>query len=210
MRKADGELSRTGRTSHLIRQARAGSRDALGQLLEPCRAYLLLIANRGLDADLRRNGGASDLVQETFVEAQQDFARFQGSTRRELLHWLSRVLQHNLADFIVSFRKRAARDIARELLLSLLEQAGLGDSLALDTPGPADKVVAAEAVEILRRAVEQLPEDRRRVIMLRYQEQLSFEDIAQRMGRTPGAVRKLWVRAVASLRRELGAAHESE
>jgi hypothetical protein len=65
MRKADGDLSRTGRTSHLIRQARGGSAEALGRLLERSRAYLLLIANKGLDADLRSKGGASDLVQQT-------------------------------------------------------------------------------------------------------------------------------------------------
>jgi RNA polymerase sigma-70 factor (ECF subfamily) len=56
--------------------------------------------------------------------------------------------------------------------------------------------------------VERLPEDRRRVIALRHEEGLSFDEIAQRMGRTPAAVRKLWFRAVARLRRETGAAHE--
>ena len=66
--------------------AQAGSREALGQVLEACRAYLLLIAREELDPALQAKGGASDLVQQTFLEAQRDFARFQGDSR-SLLAW---------------------------------------------------------------------------------------------------------------------------
>ena len=51
--------------------ARAGSSEALGRALEACRRYLLLVAEQDLDPDLRAKGGASDLVQQTFLEAQQ-------------------------------------------------------------------------------------------------------------------------------------------
>ena len=53
----------------LLVAARRGSREALGNALEACRRYLLAIASRELDPDLRGKGGASDLVQETFLEA---------------------------------------------------------------------------------------------------------------------------------------------
>ena len=62
--------------------ARAGSREALGQILQACRGYLLLLAERELAPDLRAKGGASDLVQETFLEAQKDFAHFQVQVER--------------------------------------------------------------------------------------------------------------------------------
>jgi len=48
-----------------------------------------------------------------------------------------------------------------------------------------------------------LPEDYREVIVLRNLEGLSHEEAARRMGRGVGAVRMLWVRALARLRREL-------
>ncbi len=67
-----------------LADARAGSREALGGLLEGCRRYLLAIAERQLDPELKSKGGASDLVQETFLEAQRDFARFQGTSPEEL------------------------------------------------------------------------------------------------------------------------------
>src|SRR5262245_63554352 len=69
----------------LLSAARSGSVDALGQMLEAHRAYLLHVANQELASDLQAKGGGSDLVQETFLEAHQDFARFQGSTEDELL-----------------------------------------------------------------------------------------------------------------------------
>ena len=65
--------------------------------LESCRDYLHLIATRGLDADLAAKGGASDLVQETLLGAYRDFGAFHGRSREELLAWLRKILQNNLA-----------------------------------------------------------------------------------------------------------------
>src|SRR6516225_2042707 len=82
----------------------AGSREAVGQALEACRGYLLLIAQRELGPQLQAKGGASDLVQETLLEACRDFARFQGDSEAELLQWLRRLLLNNLADFTRLYR----------------------------------------------------------------------------------------------------------
>src|SRR5689334_22576253 len=80
-----------------IRDARRGSQEALGRLLEGCRQYLLLVANEQLDAELRDKLGPSDLVQDTFADAQHDFPQFHGHTRQQLLAWLRRILLNNLA-----------------------------------------------------------------------------------------------------------------
>ncbi|MBW3600464.1 MAG: RNA polymerase factor sigma-70, partial [Planctomycetes bacterium] len=76
--------------SQSLREARAGSHDAVGGALEACRAYLLLIANRELPAEVRQKMGASDVVQETFIEAQRDLRQFLGQSEEELLAWLRR------------------------------------------------------------------------------------------------------------------------
>src|SRR5262245_40328741 len=54
-----------------LAMARAGEGEALGRVLDSCRGYLLMIARQELDAGLQAKGGASDLVQETFVDAQR-------------------------------------------------------------------------------------------------------------------------------------------
>src|SRR5215831_18239186 len=97
--------------------ARAGSREALGQVLETFRAYLLLVADRELDPELRAKGGASDLVQDTFLEAQRDFGHFHGSSVEELRAWLRCLLLNNVANFTRHYRQRAKRDIGREISL---------------------------------------------------------------------------------------------
>lgn len=63
----------TVKLANWIAAARDGSDDALGESLEACRAYLLLVARQEIDPALMAKAGASDLVQETFLEAQRDF-----------------------------------------------------------------------------------------------------------------------------------------
>src|SRR5271166_2506287 len=98
-------------TASQLAAARSGSRQALGALLEACRGYLLLVARQELDPPLLAKGGASDLVQQTFLEAHRDFARFHGKSEEELLAWLRQLLLHNLADFTRRYREVAKRAV---------------------------------------------------------------------------------------------------
>ena len=185
--------------------ARAGSSEALGQVLETFRGYLLLVADRELDPELRAKGGASDLVQDTFLEAQRDFGQFHGASVDELRAWLRRLLLNNVANFTRQFRERAKRDVGREIPL---EAGGSsherGAGLAADVLSPSGQAVAHEQAEALARAVQRLPPDYRQVLALRHEEQLSFEEIGQRMQRTANAARMLWLRAVERLQKEMG------
>jgi RNA polymerase sigma-70 factor (ECF subfamily) len=184
--------------------ARAGSREALGQALEICRGYLLRVANQGLDQDLRAKGGASDLVQETFLEAQRDFGQFQGSSEQELLAWLRLLLLHNVANFTRRYRGTDKRRVDREVGLDgTRSAAGRKARLATETPSPSGQAMAHEQAEKVQQALERLPEDYRRVIVLRNQERKSFEEMGPLMGRSAEATRRLWSRAVERLQREL-------
>jgi RNA polymerase sigma-70 factor (ECF subfamily) len=194
-----------GDVVQLLAAARAGSPEALGQVLETFRAYLLLVADRELDPEVRAKGGASDLVQDTFLEAQRDFAGFHGASAEELRAWLRRVLLNNVANFTRQFRQRAKRDVGREVSL---EAGGSsherGAGLAADTQSPSDAALAQEQAQALARAMELLPEDYRQVLALRHEEQLTFEQIGQKMERTANAARMLWLRAVERLQKEMG------
>jgi RNA polymerase sigma-70 factor, ECF subfamily len=186
--------------------ARTGCSEALGEALEACRAYLLLVANRQLDPELRAKGGASDLVQQTFLEAQRDFAQFQGTSLDELRAWLRQILVHNLASFGRRYRATGKRAVGREQALEPETPSGeRGAGVAADTPSPSGRAMAQEQAEALRRALERLPEDYRQVVTLRYQEGRAFPEIAARMRRSENAVRKLWFRAIERLQQELGA-----
>ena len=199
---ASGETSNGDR---LLADARAGSPEALGYALEACRRYLLLVAEKELGGDLRAKAGASDLVQDTFLEAQRDFARFQGRSRGELRIWLRRILLNNVGNFTRHYREAAKRAVTREVGLSGFgSQSGVPGDLSGSTASPSHRMVAQEEADAVRAAVERLPDDYRRVIELRYYRQLGFEEIGVEMGRSPEAARKLWVRALAKLREAMG------
>lgn len=192
--------------SRWLPAARMGSKEALGQMLGQCQAYLMLIANRELDADLRTKGGASDLVQETFLEAHRDFAQFHGATQPELIAWLRQLLLHNLANFRRGFRQTAKRCVAEERNL------GSGDSLqgalgepSAEEPSPSEHAMQNEQAAAVENAMQRLPADYRQVLALRYQDGLPFEAIGRLMERSANAVEKLWLRAIERMRQELEA-----
>jgi RNA polymerase sigma-70 factor (ECF subfamily) len=184
--------------------ARCGSADALGRVLEICRQYLLLIANQKLEAELRGKIGASDIVQDTFLEAQRDFGRFQGRTEEELLAWLRRILLNNLANVTRHYRDTEKRRIAREIHLTAAPPAELANGLIAPCQSPGSVLLAGEQDETLHRAVDRLPEPARQVIHWRNYDRLPFEEIGRRLDRSAEAARKVWVRALEQLEALLG------
>jgi RNA polymerase sigma-70 factor (ECF subfamily) len=185
-------------------EARAGSREALGRVLEAARQYLLSIARQELSPDLRAKNSPSDVVQETFVEAQRAFGHFQGDTEAELLAWLRQLLLHRVGKLRRRYRDTQKRRLAREVALGGDDSTdGPAGALAATTPSPSGQAMEHEEDQALREALGRLPEDYRRVITLRYQEQLPFEQIGELLQRSPEAARKLWARAVERLHEEL-------
>jgi RNA polymerase sigma-70 factor (ECF subfamily) len=190
--------------AHWLSAARQGSVPARGQVLEACRGYLLMVAHQYLDPDLQAKGGASDLVQQTFLAAQQHFDQFRGTTEAELLGWLRQALLNNLAQFQRHYRQTAKARAALEIPLGGdASSAGPAGRLPDAGPSPSQEATAREETEAVRRALERLPEDYRRVILLRHQEDLSFEEIGRLMDRSANAAEKLWARAVRRMRQEL-------
>jgi RNA polymerase sigma-70 factor, ECF subfamily len=195
--------SETG-VARWLAAARAGSKEALGQLFEACRGYLLLIARQELDADLQAKGSASDLLQETFLEAQRDFAAFRGQSEEALLGWLRQLLLNNVHDFRRRYQTAGKRQTVREMSLDAAGAAGqLRVLSSADSSSPSAKAMRSEKAASVREALARLPEDYRRVLLLRYQEEKSFEEIGVAMQRSANAARKLWLRALERIEQEL-------
>jgi RNA polymerase sigma-70 factor (ECF subfamily) len=182
--------------------ARAGSREALGEALQACRHYLLLVARKEFDQTLRTKGGASDLVQETFLKAHCHFGCFRGESERELLAWLRQLLLNNLASFRRLFLA-GRRDVGREVTLGGRDSTSPGHQIRGHGPSPSEQAIGRERDASLRRAMGRLPDDYRLVLDLRHSENRSFEEIGQSIGRSANAARKLWARAVEQLQLEL-------
>jgi RNA polymerase sigma-70 factor (ECF subfamily) len=204
---ADASLP-PGVVERCVRAARQGSNSALGRLLEACRPFLLNVARGALDADLQAKGSGSDLVQETFLEAQQDFAQFTGTTEQELKAWLCRILLNNLANFTRRYRRTAKRAVKRELSLDR-DGTDLRPQLEQDGPSPSDEALRNEQRQALEQAVARLPAREREAIEYRHRDDCTFEELGRRLGCSTTVARELWLRAVKQLRQELRPPHDS-
>lgn len=186
-----------------LEDARHGSTDALGRLLEASRPYLLRIADDEQDLRLRSKGDGADLVQQTFLEASRDFPQFQGTTDAELLAWLRQILRHKLANLRRWFHTRK-HDVARESPFSDTTSLAAPTEQLPDCDQPSGNgSVAGEQAAVIERILAHLPEDYRRVIVLHIREERSFAEIAATLGRSSDAVRKLLFRALEKARQYL-------
>jgi RNA polymerase sigma-70 factor (ECF subfamily) len=193
----------------LLAAAREGRRESLGTLLELYRNYLYLVARTQIDLHLQAQVSPSDLVQEAFLEAYRDFGQFRGRSETELLGWLRRILVHNLARLVERQVRAQKRNVRREISLDerlkTLEKSAARVEAALLCQGssPSAQAQRRELAAILADQLAKLPISHREVIVLRNLEGLTFDEVARRMGRTSGAVRVLWMRALERLRQLL-------
>ncbi len=192
---------------HLIHEARAGDASVLGRLLELYANYLNLLARMEIGRRLQRKLDASDIVQETFLEAHRNFGRFQGTNEPQFVAWLRGILAAKVANLVRHYFGTQGRDVRLEQeLQDDLENSAraLGAELAASMTTPSQHAVRREQNVLLADALARLPEDYREVIILRHLEGLTFPEVARRMERTQDSVEKLWLRALTRLKQVFG------
>ncbi len=191
----------------MLVRARAGDQAALGRLLELYRNYLRLLARSLIRPPLQVQLDASDLVQETFLKAHREFAQFAGGEERELVSWLRQILVRTLANQAKHHKTRRRDHRRQESLDVLLDRSSLAiqEQLADSIASPSSHAARCEQAVLLADALARLPADYREVFILRNLEQIPVDEIAARMDRSPNAVRKLWGRAMVTLKQALEA-----
>jgi RNA polymerase sigma-70 factor, ECF subfamily len=186
---------------NLLTRARAGDAAARDELFARCRNYVGLIARAQVESWMQAKVDASDLVQQTLLEAHRGFAKFEGRTEAEWLAWLKQILAHNTQDFIRHYRTDK-RHAGREVPLRAPPDDGSG-SFFRDPPddgdSPSQFLVQQEREIELADAIARLSPDHQEVILLRNLQRLPFDQVAERMGRSRPAVQMLWMRAVQKL-----------
>jgi RNA polymerase sigma-70 factor (ECF subfamily) len=169
---------------------------------ERFRQYLLLLARAQLGPQVRGKLDASDVVQQTLLEAHQKRAQFRGDSPGQLLAWLRRLLACTLADTLRTLG-RDKRDVARERSLeaALDESASrLAAWLAAEQSSPSEQADRNEQLAHLADALAALPEPQREALVLRHGHGWPVADISRHLGRTPMAVAGLLKRGSRQLR----------
>ncbi len=161
-----------------------------------------MLARIQIDALLQAKLDASDVVQQSLLEAHQSMADFRGNNDREKAAWLRRILARNLADELRKVRcgKRNVH-LEASLEAALQESAARLDNwLAADEKGPSEYAMANEQLVALAAALAELPDGQRTAIELRDLHGCALGVIAARIGRTEIAVAGLLRRGLKRLR----------
>jgi RNA polymerase sigma-70 factor (ECF subfamily) len=191
----------------LLAEAKNGEPADVDRLFAACRSYLGLVARAQVESWMQAKVDASDLVQQTLLEAHRDFHRFDGRTEAEWLAWLRRILAHNAGDFIRRYKTSAKRQVRKEVAF----KGPTDDSQAIGAPEPAAQVDTPSQAVIRQEnelrvadAMTRLPLDYQEVIVLRNLRRLPFDEVAKQMNRSRPAAQMLWLRAIKKLQELLG------
>lgn len=190
----------SGRLLELIQQAKRGDSTAIDLLLRRYRPYLRVVCSVQLPQFCQKREDESDIVQHTLIDATRGLPEFRGETEGEFEAWMSRLLERNI---LQSVRRHTAdkRDVRREVIdQNPHDSATLIWHAEAQESSFSSKMFRGEAALQLAQALEQLPEDQRIAVELRYLGQQSLKSIAEYMTKTTGAVAGLIRRGVEGLR----------
>jgi RNA polymerase sigma-70 factor (ECF subfamily) len=164
----------------VILRCQAGDEAALGELIERfspgVRLYLGKIGGQA---------GADDLLQDTWFEVYRKINRLQNPNA--FAAWLYRIA-----------RDKAYRELRRGRRVAICVDEALSDELAEE-----EETFAREEAQAVRAALDQIPVEQREVLVLRFIEAMSYEDIAEVIGRPIGTVRSRIYHGKRALRAKL-------
>jgi len=171
----------------LIQKARKGNHDAFAALVDEHQHYVYNLALRVV----KDENEALDLTQETFVRAWTALPNFRGQSKFRT--WLYRIVTNLCYNRLPNLR-RSLND--------------LGDDVMEEIPetkfnAPADEFESNQTRKHLRQALEDLDENYRLLITLRYQNELSYDEIASTLNLPLGTVKTAIFRAKEQLHKQL-------
>ena len=167
---------------HIIARARRGDADAFEQLVTAYRNQVFRLALRmcGNEAD------ADEVAQEAFLSAWKGLPNFRGESRFST--WLYQLTTHAAIDLMRREKRQAAAEDIDEI------------TAADDGPSPQQQVERTETQREIRSALMQLPEEYRQVLLLRFMQELSYEEIGRALKLPVGTVKSRLNRAKAQLK----------
>jgi RNA polymerase sigma-70 factor (ECF subfamily) len=194
----------------MLREAVAGNRLALQKLLLHYYPLIEATVRRGFHGDLAAKVQPEDVVQDALVDVWRGIGGFQGRDIGEFVEWLRRVAENCLADNARYFRRAKRGGQARHVPMvapsdgeSLDE---IWDWLCHDSSPPDRPLRQEEVRQAIQVCLAQLNADQRDAVLALYFEHLDVAEIANRMGRSPGAIRELLRRTRVRLKKLLGSA----
>ena len=202
-------------TEALLRRAREGGSDALGELILRYSGRLRAMVDLRLDRRLSGRVDASDVLQETFLDAARSFVQYRERPDRSFYVWLRCIAERRLVDIHRHHLGVQARDPRREVSLSGwpsadATSAAIAARILGSGPSPSEAAIGAERAARLAAALDKMDRLDREVLALRHFEQLSNAEAAQVLGIGESAASKRHLRALDRLKEALKDLREGE
>jgi len=182
----------------LVEAARGGDRDAFRTLFERHhrRAYSLALGV------VRNPDDALDVVQDAFIKAHRHLDKFEGNS--SFYTWLYRIVMNLAIDHIRKHRRAKAVDIDDVPLKDSEEQVGDDGLLPRILGGnPGRALLDGEIRQRIDKALSELSENHRAVLVMRELEGLSYEEMAQAMNCSKGTIMSRLFHARKNMQRRL-------
>ena len=188
----------------LVERIKSGDGDALATYIVARTPQLLGFIEKRMSDGLRRRVEASDILQELTTSAWQALSGIEWGDR-EPFGWLCQQAERRIIDAHRRHFGAQKRAASREVNLSAggsgdgSEGGGMADLLAASMTSPSGVLSRQQKEFHMMQALESLPDDARDALRMRYVEGLPSKDIAQKLGRSDGAIRVLLTRSLQKL-----------
>lgn len=186
-------------TTALLEEARAGNAASFEQLLRRHRPRLRDLIQRRLNPKIIRRVDASDVIQETQIEAIRRRDDYLKRLPMPFSIWLLKTAHEQLLKVEREHLKTAKRSIDRELPLSHDSSIAFAQRFISPEETAGHKLGQQEAAQQLRKALAALPEIDREVVLLRNFESLSNKEASQVLDISEEATKKRYTRAILRL-----------
>lgn len=188
-------------TMRLVAGAKSGDRAALEQLYQIYSDRVLRIVRIRMGNELRSKMQSMDLVQDALFSAFSSIESFTYKNEGDFLRWISSITENKIRDNVDKLHA-TKRDIRKEVPLS--NRNPLVDSFVathepIDNTTPSIIVSRHEELDKLEKAMQNLKPEYRNVLLLIKIEGLSYKEAAEKLNKSPDAVRMLLSRALAAL-----------
>ena len=190
------------KTRHLVVQAQEGDRSAINQLYSVYAERVRWMVRFRMSKELRSKLESMDLVQETLMHAFSGLDDFTYSNEGDFIRWLSKIAQNELRGNLKKLHAEK-RDVRKEVQLDnygpTTEGGYVGPNGPIQTTTPSVILSEKEDLAKLEKAIDELKPEYREIIILTKIEELSYQEIGQKLGKSSDAVRMLATRAMAEL-----------
>ena len=191
--------------ARLLRDARTGDQDAIGELLQHYRQRIAKMVAVRMDPKIRSRVDQSDVVQDAYLEVAKRLPEYLEAPRAPFLRWVRKIANHKLIDVHRQHLGAQMRTAEQELSLDrIVRPAASSICLANQLMGrmgtPSQAVVQMENIAALQGALDEMKEEDREILVLRQFEELSNQETADELGIEPAAASKRFTRALQRLK----------